>query len=62
MRSVVTDSASVCVSVCWFVTMVEPIEMLFGIWTWVGLHIGASWQIGLNHPCVAEIRPYIKLL
>ena len=48
----------------------EPIEMPFGMWTWVGLrkrvldgvHIGATWEIQLNRPCVAAMRPYVKLL
>ena len=24
-------------------------------------HIGATWRIGLNHPCAAAMRPYVKL-
>ena len=28
----------------------------------VGVHISATWQIWLNHPCVAAMRPYVKLL
>jgi len=27
-----------------------------------GVHIGATWRIRLNHPCVAAMRPYVKLL
>jgi len=27
-----------------------------------GVHIGATWRIRLNRPCVAAIRPYVKLL
>ena len=42
------------------------------LWCWVGwvkgtmyyvaVHIGATWRIWLNHPCVAVMRPYVKLL
>jgi len=47
----------------------EPIEMPFGMWTWVdgskhvldGVHIGASWRIRLNRPCAAAIRPFVKI-
>jgi len=52
--------------------MAEPIEMPFGKWTWVGprkhvshhigVHIGATWYTQLNHPCVAAMQPYVKLL
>jgi len=27
-----------------------------------GVHIGATWHIRLNRPCVAAMRPYVKLL
>jgi len=27
-----------------------------------GVHIGATWQIRLNRPCAAAMRPYVKLL
>jgi len=27
-----------------------------------GVHIGASWQIRLNRPWAAAMRPYVKLL
>jgi len=27
-----------------------------------GLHIGATWRIRLNCPCVAMMRPHVKLL
>ena len=27
-----------------------------------GVHIGATWQIRLNRPCVAAMWPYVKLL
>jgi len=48
----------------------EPIEMPFGISTRVdqmthvldGVDIGATWQIRLNRPYAAVIRPYAKLL
>jgi len=49
----------------------EPIEVPFGLWTRVGRrkhvlhalgHIGTTWQIRLNRPCAAAMRPYIKLL
>jgi len=26
------------------------------------VHIGATWRIQLNRPCVAVMRPYVKLL
>jgi len=26
------------------------------------VHIGATWQIRLNRPCVMAMRPYVKLL
>jgi len=27
-----------------------------------GVHIGATWRILLNHPCVAAMRSYVQLL
>ena len=27
-----------------------------------GVHIGATWQIRLNDPCAAAMRPYVRLL
>jgi len=27
-----------------------------------GAHIGATWRIRLDHPCVAAMRPYVNLL
>jgi len=27
-----------------------------------GVHSGATWRIRLNHPCMAAMRPYVKLL
>jgi len=32
----------------------------FAFYIWV--HIGATWQIRLNPPCVAAMGPYVKLL
>jgi len=29
---------------------------------YVWVYIGATWQIRLNRPCVAAMRPYVKLL
>jgi len=28
----------------------------------MGVHIGATWRIQLNHPCAVAMRPYVKLL
>jgi len=47
----------------------EPVEMLFGMWTCVGLskhaldgvHIGATWQIRLNRQCVVALRPFCQI-
>ena len=27
----------------------------------IGVHIGTTWQIRLNHPCAAEMQPYVML-
>jgi len=27
-----------------------------------GVHIGGTWWIRLNHPCMAAMQPYVKLL
>jgi len=48
------------------VKTVKPIEMPFGVWTWVGLrnhgvHIGATWRIRLNRPCAAAMRLFVKV-
>ena len=60
----------VCLSVCHSsdpCKMAEPIEMPFGTWTLVGpwKHVRwwvcATWSIPLNSPCVALIRPVVKL-
>jgi len=59
----------VCWSVCLLQSWVLP-KRLFGIQTRVGpkkhtldgVRIGATWQIRLNSPCVAAMRPYVKLL
>jgi len=49
----------------------EPIEMLFGLWTRMDRrkhvlhtwkHIGSTWRIQLNRPCVAAMRHCVKLL
>jgi len=43
--------------------MAEPINLLFGLCTWVGRrHIGATWQIQLNHLSATVMRSYVKLL
>ena len=47
----------------------EPIEMPFGMLTQAGqrkhvldgLHIGATWRIQLNRPCVAVMRPFCQI-
>jgi len=48
----------------------EPIEMPFGMWTWVGpikearimeVHIGATWVIRLNRACAAAMRPFCQI-
>jgi len=44
----------------------DPINLLFGLWTrtgprkhaFDGVHIGANWQIRLNHPCAAAMRHF----
>ena len=46
--------------------IVVPIEMQFGMLSRVapvldvldGVHIGVTWQIRLNRPCAAVMRPY----
>jgi len=74
MRPTVTDGVawSVCrpVTIVSPANMAEPLEMPFGVWTWVGprnqvldgMYIGATWRIRLNGPCTAAMRPYDKLL
>ena len=58
--------------------MAEPIDLPLELWTWAGRrkhkfnricqvapmggHIGATWQIRLNRPSAAVLRPYVKLL
>jgi len=50
--------------------MAEPIEMLFGLWTWMGRrkhvlhgkHIGATWRLRLNRLFAVTMWPYVKLL
>jgi len=63
---------SVCLSVMIIgsAKMVEPIAMPFQMLSWWvqgtmyyvldGLHIGTTWQIQLNHLCVATMHPYVK--
>ena len=49
--------------------MAEPIEILFGMWTWVGprkhvldgVHIGATWRMRLNRPCPAVMQPLCQI-
>jgi len=47
----------------------EPIELTsFGMWTRMGprkhvldwMHIGATWRIRLNRPCMAAIWPFCQ--
>jgi len=46
----------------------EPMEMLFGIWTWVdsgkqvGVHIGTTGQVRLSRLCAAAMQPFFRLL
>jgi len=51
--------------------MAEPIEMPFGVWSWVGprkhvldgMHIDTTWKkIQLIRPCVMAMLPFVKLL
>jgi len=37
-----------------------PWQPFLAFYIWV--HIGATWQIRLNRPCAAAMRPYVKLL
>ena len=44
----------------------EPIEILFGMLTWLGSsikggHIGTTWRIRLNRPCPASMRPCCQI-
>jgi len=49
--------------------MAEPIQMPFGLWTWVGsrnhvlggVHSGATWQLPLNRPCAAAMQPFYQI-
>jgi len=55
---------------CQLCKMAKPIEILFRLWTQVGRmkhvlyrgHIGATWRIWFNHPCVAVMCYFVKLL
>ena len=77
LYTVITSTASaycyrrnnvICWSVCLLQSWVLP-KRLFGIRTRVapkkhtldGVRIGATWQIRLNSPCAAAMRPYVKL-
>jgi len=48
--------------------MAEPIEMPFGLWTWVGPRkdVGCTpstiWQIPLNRPCAAAMRHFCQII
>jgi len=50
--------------------MAEPIEIPYGLWTWMGprkhvlggLHTGATWRILLNRPCALAMWPFVKFL
>ena len=42
---------------------IGDVAMATILWSSVyGVHIGATWRIRLNRPCVAAMRPYVKLL
>jgi len=49
--------------------MAEPIEMPLWMMSEVNsrkhvldrVHIGATWQIRLNHPCVAAMQPFCQI-
>jgi len=32
------------------------------IFGFIWVHIGATWWMRLNRPCVVEMRPYVKLV
>jgi len=65
-----SNSSMVCLNSSEPPKAAEPIEMPFGIWTWVDsrkhvlgeVSTGATWQIQLNRPCAAAMRPVVKLL
>jgi len=37
----------------------DPVQISIGVLD--GVHIGATWQIRLNRPCAAAMRPCVKL-
>jgi len=47
----------------------EPIEMPFGLWTWVGprkqvlggVYTGETWRIPLNRSCAAAMRRHCQI-
>jgi len=45
--------------------MAEQLHVPFGLWTRLGVlhvaHVGATWQIRLNHPCATAMQAYVKL-
>jgi len=50
--------------------MAEPIDMVFGLSTrlgrngsmrYVGVHIGVTWRIRLNHLCAATMWPFCQI-
>jgi len=77
MQPIVTDGVawSVGLSVGGCVTIVcraktaEPAELSFGVWTRLGprkyvldgVHIGVTWRIRLNRPCVAAMQPFCQI-
>ena len=72
MRPIVTDGVAWCLSVGLSRSWVLPKRLNRSrcrSWTRVGprkhvdiVHIGATRQIGLNRPCTAAMRSYVKLL
>jgi len=71
MRLIVTEGVvwSVCLSVCRYVTILspaetaEPIEMPFGMWTWVGPrnHVLCEGERRAGHCKVTGISAVIEL-
>ena len=77
MRPIDTDRVawSVGLSVGGCVTIVcpaktaETVELSFGMWTRLGprkhvldgVHIGVTWRIRLNGPCVAAMQPFCQI-
>ena len=43
--------------------VLRDVAMAIMFWLSIyGVHIGTTWQIRLNRPCVAAIQPYVELL